>query len=222
MADPRSDPSMEDILASIKRIIADDKQMPLDRPPLPGLAPPPLSPPSYAGAPSTRPPAWPERPAPVSLDRLPPWPPRAEPTPSPESILELTDRAPEDMQPAAMPPEPVPPPLIPAQRTADRPRQPDISWTVPEEPAPAPPPAAAAPPPLAQPRRAAAPDPGSMPDIGSLIVNRTASGDNTIEGLVREMLRPMLRDWVDANLPAMVERLVQSEIKALMDREGGE
>ena len=35
----------------------------------------------------------------------------------------------------------------------------------------------------------------------------------TLEDLVREMLRPMLKTWLDDNLPAMVERLVRAEIE---------
>jgi cell pole-organizing protein PopZ len=35
----------------------------------------------------------------------------------------------------------------------------------------------------------------------------------TLEDLVREMLRPMLKSWLDDNLPAMVERLVRAEIE---------
>jgi len=35
----------------------------------------------------------------------------------------------------------------------------------------------------------------------------------TLEDLVREMLRPMLKTWLDDNLPAMVERLVRTEIE---------
>jgi cell pole-organizing protein PopZ len=35
----------------------------------------------------------------------------------------------------------------------------------------------------------------------------------TLEELVSEMLRPMLKAWLDENLPAMVERLVQAEIE---------
>lgn len=35
----------------------------------------------------------------------------------------------------------------------------------------------------------------------------------TLEDLVREMLRPMLKTWLDENLPNMVERLVRSEIE---------
>jgi cell pole-organizing protein PopZ len=36
---------------------------------------------------------------------------------------------------------------------------------------------------------------------------------HTLEDLVREMLRPMLKTWLDDNLPGMVERLVRAEIE---------
>jgi cell pole-organizing protein PopZ len=35
----------------------------------------------------------------------------------------------------------------------------------------------------------------------------------TLEDLVREMLRPMLKTWLDENLPSLVERLVRAEIE---------
>ena len=35
----------------------------------------------------------------------------------------------------------------------------------------------------------------------------------TLEDLVREMLRPMLKTWLDDNLPSLVERLVRAEIE---------
>jgi len=35
----------------------------------------------------------------------------------------------------------------------------------------------------------------------------------TLEDLVREMLRPMLKSWLDDNLPSMVERIIKSEIE---------
>ena len=43
----------------------------------------------------------------------------------------------------------------------------------------------------------------------------TVLGDNarTLEGLVREMLRPMLKSWLDDNLPGIVERVVRAEIE---------
>ena len=40
----------------------------------------------------------------------------------------------------------------------------------------------------------------------------------TIEQYVLEMLRPMLREWLDQNLPPMVERLVEREIEKLARR----
>jgi cell pole-organizing protein PopZ len=35
----------------------------------------------------------------------------------------------------------------------------------------------------------------------------------TLEDLVREMLRPMLKSWLDDNLPNLVERIVKAEIE---------
>jgi cell pole-organizing protein PopZ len=35
----------------------------------------------------------------------------------------------------------------------------------------------------------------------------------TLEDLVKEMLRPMLKAWIDDNLPNMVERIVRAEIE---------
>ncbi|KUO51925.1 MAG: hypothetical protein APF82_02925 [Sphingomonadales bacterium BRH_c42] len=48
-------------------------------------------------------------------------------------------------------------------------------------------------------------EPGARPQI-------VRSGETSLEGLVRDMLRPMLAEWLDANLPGMVERMVQAEI----------
>lgn len=47
--------------------------------------------------------------------------------------------------------------------------------------------------------------PGKQPQI-------VRSGETSLEGLVREMLRPMLAQWLDENLPGMVEDLVKAEI----------
>lgn len=40
----------------------------------------------------------------------------------------------------------------------------------------------------------------------------------TIEDLVKEILRPMLKDWLDQNLPSIVERLVRAEIERVARR----
>jgi cell pole-organizing protein PopZ len=43
---------------------------------------------------------------------------------------------------------------------------------------------------------------------------RACSG-TSVEGMVREMLKPMLAQWLDRNMPAIVERLVRAEIARL-------
>jgi len=48
-------------------------------------------------------------------------------------------------------------------------------------------------------------EPGAQPQI-------VRSGETSLEGMVREMLRPMLAEWLDKNLPGMVEKMVQTEI----------
>ena len=48
--------------------------------------------------------------------------------------------------------------------------------------------------------------------LSALIVRPEVHGTDTLEGLVREMLRPMLTEWLDANLPQVVEGLVSREI----------
>ena len=44
------------------------------------------------------------------------------------------------------------------------------------------------------------------------------SGEASLEGLTRELLRPMLAEWLEANLPAMVEQLVQAEIARIVGK----
>jgi cell pole-organizing protein PopZ len=43
-------------------------------------------------------------------------------------------------------------------------------------------------------------------------------GGATLEGIVREMLRPILREWLDRNLPYLIERLVKKEIDYMINR----
>lgn len=40
--------------------------------------------------------------------------------------------------------------------------------------------------------------------------------DRTLEDMVREFLRPLLKDWLDEHLPQLVERLVKDEIARLV------
>lgn len=49
--------------------------------------------------------------------------------------------------------------------------------------------------------------------FGSLATTILSENARTIEDLVREMLRPMLKAWLDDNLPGLVERMVRAEIE---------
>lgn len=48
-------------------------------------------------------------------------------------------------------------------------------------------------------------EPGARPQI-------VRSGETSLEGLTRELLRPILAEWLEKNLPGMVEQMVQAEI----------
>ncbi|MFC4291450.1 DUF2497 domain-containing protein [Sphingorhabdus arenilitoris] len=48
-------------------------------------------------------------------------------------------------------------------------------------------------------------EPGAAPQI-------VKSGETSLEGLVREMMKPMLKQWLDTNLPVIVESMVEREI----------
>ena len=56
-------------------------------------------------------------------------------------------------------------------------------------------------------------EPGARPQI-------VRSGETSLEGLVCEMLRPALAEWLDRNLPPMVERLVATEIARIAGKRG--
>ena len=49
--------------------------------------------------------------------------------------------------------------------------------------------------------------------FNSLAQTVLVQNSRTLDDLVREMLRPMLKAWLDDNLPNMVERLVRAEIE---------
>jgi cell pole-organizing protein PopZ len=48
-------------------------------------------------------------------------------------------------------------------------------------------------------------EPGAAPQV-------VRSGETSLEGLTRHLLRPMLKDWLDAHLPPIVEAMVEREI----------
>ena len=72
---------------------------------------------------------------------------------------------------------------------------------------------------LAEPTVAAAAESLShLRDIASEKRLSLGKGDMTIEAIVRETLRPYLKEWLDVNLPDIVERVVKKEIAHVMDR----
>jgi hypothetical protein len=217
------EPSMEEILASIRRIIADDDANKSATPPaVAGPAPrasglPPAPPPAAVANSQddidamlanldTATPAQPESdvldltesmaaPAPAANDG-----PVTFRTIDAASDVIFTDRA-------CDPPEP-------AVRIIEEPRRP-----VAQAPAPSP-----RPPPRLAPARASNPIP-DRPLISSSTVAavdsafnslaHTVIGQNarTLEDLVKEMLRPLLKSWLDDNLPGVVDRIVRAEIE---------
>lgn len=57
----------------------------------------------------------------------------------------------------------------------------------------------------------------SLEAMSKLVADEAARPDNssTIEQITKDLLRPMLKDWLDANLPALIEKLVQKELRRL-------
>lgn len=155
MGDVSAEPSMEDILSSIKRIISEENEP----------------------APKAK------RPGPRAV----PAPPPHVETDDEEEVLELSDPVPGPaIRATAIPPQAA------AQTSAQAAAQ-------------------SAPEPILS-RATADTTRSALDALSRLLVKPEPESDGTLEGLVREMLRPMLREWMDANLPNMVETLVAREI----------
>jgi cell pole-organizing protein PopZ len=66
-----------------------------------------------------------------------------------------------------------------------------------------------------------------LADLARAILDRRdiavdeAGRNMTLEGMVREMLKPLLREWLDRNLPYLIERLVKKEIDTMINRAEG-
>jgi uncharacterized protein len=56
-------------------------------------------------------------------------------------------------------------------------------------------------------------DPGVPPQI-------VRSGETSLEGLTRELLRPAIAEWLEHNLPPLVERMVAAEISRITGKRG--
>lgn len=192
---PAPDPSMDDILASIRRILDEE------------------------GTRGAAPPTDPFHDAAVPEPRLP----EADlPDAHPPDIFEL--------KPSMMLPDPdvgqagpipVPstmfaaPVAVPAAPAPERPPLPPMVLPTSE------PPPAEPLPTLVAPAAAAA----AAFSVGALV--RTLANERgtavsrsgpTIEDLVREEMRPLLKEWLDTHLPPLVERLVRAEIERVVSR----
>jgi uncharacterized protein len=174
---------MEEILASIRRIIADDdasKSPPKSENPMP---PPPT-------------PMAPPKPAPA------PRPVAATPPPV-EPVMQQDDLD-------AM--------LADVEKPDEKPDVLDLTEAMTAEPASVPPvtfESAPMPEPPVEPPRLISSSTGAAIDSAFNTLAHTVLVQNarTLEDLVREMLRPLLKTWLDDNLPGMVERLVRAEIE---------
>jgi uncharacterized protein len=235
------EPSMEEILASIRRIIADDEAKPGEKAAAPEAAaakPEPAKPAAMtnippsaipaaakaAAAKAAPPPAPPPPPAAAasnsqddidamlaSLDSATSEdeirPPQPEPEPEGE-VFELTD----DM---ALP-DPAPAPFHKVDPQDDleftemaaappEKRRPSRAYEAPAYDAPA-----AAPQAKIMSHSTASAVESAFHSLANTVLSNNA---RTLEDLVKEMLRPMLRSWLDDNLPGLVERIVKAEIE---------
>jgi len=67
---------------------------------------------------------------------------------------------------------------------------------------------------------------GSLAQLASAVARQETShagafmgtSTGTIEGFVAELMRPMLREWLDKNLPGLIDRMVRREIEKLVRR----
>jgi cell pole-organizing protein PopZ len=199
-----NEPSMEEILASIRRIIADDEPA---KAPAAAKAPEPTPAPPADETPKSQDdidallanfddepePAPPPPPPPPVVKAVPPPPPPPAPAREPE-IFELSraDAVPDHVG--------IIKPI--AQRA-------DIEFM---ERAPPPPPAAPAQP-SGQSLVSAETHAAVGAAFGSLANTMLSGNGRTVDDLVKDMLRPMLKNWLDDNLPQLVERLVRAEIE---------
>jgi cell pole-organizing protein PopZ len=211
------EPSMDEILSSIRQIIADDDASAVRKPATPPPAPP--SPPrSFAPVPPRPEPAAEPEPLALSAEQIlretaaadeksgtgvsfseliGSETPEPQVQPQPVGLVDPDDIA---FDPS---PEPVAP-LRPAP-TVERPRPAPVSNAAP----------------LPDPRLTSDMaeqllEPATQSVIGrsfsKLSSLSTVATNVTVEDIMRDLLRPMLKEWLDENLPAMVERMVEQEI----------
>lgn len=254
------EPSMEEILASIRRIIADDEAKPPApaSPPAPPpaaakpaeklAAPAPAAKPAMTDIPPSKIPAAVATAAKAATPPPPPPPPAPAPAannsqddidallagldetttaeevrpPHPDGdVFELTD---EMAVPTSPPTPPAPQPAAKVPEAAFQKVEPrddleftesGVSRSMHRPPAYEPPPQRPSAP-LAGPHQAILSQStvSAMESAFNTLANTVLSNNaRTLEDLVREMLRPMLKSWLDDNLPGLVERIVKAEIE---------
>jgi cell pole-organizing protein PopZ len=152
MGDVSAEPSMEDILSSIKRIIAEEGDVSA----------------SARARRAAKPAAAPDSPTEAEEEER-------------DEVLELSD--------------PVPTPRPDAKLTSQGRREQILS------------------------EQAAQASRGALESLSRLVVKPEVTGSDTLQGLVESMLRPMLRDWLDAHLPELVEKMVAREITRITGQE---
>jgi uncharacterized protein len=236
------EPSMEEILASIRRIIADDEAKPAEKPaaapapaaaaPAPAAPAPVPSKPAMKEIPPSAIPAAAAKPAPAPPPKPAPAPP---PPPAPAAVSNSQDdidamlagleeeTTPEDVRPPQPDadvfdltdemalPDPPPAPTRAAAFSKIEPQDDDLEFTEAKRQ------------PMPEPPALEMPMPGpilSRSTVGAVesafnTLAHTVLSNNarTLEDLVKEMLRPMLKSWLDDNLPGLVERIVKAEIE---------
>ena len=242
------EPSMEEILASIRRIIADDEAKPAgaEKAPSPTVAPKLEKP--AAAAPAVKAPVMNNIPpsaipaAQVAAAKAPPpakpAPPPAAPPPAAaapvsnsqddiDAMLAGLDEATSEVEIRPAAPEvevfeltdemAVPEAPQPSFHKVDP--QDDLEFTetaaaraVHRRPAFEPPPFESSAPPAQQilSRSTVSAVESAFNSLANTVLSNNA---RTLEDLVKEMLRPMLKSWLDDNLPGLVERIVKAEIE---------
>ena len=244
------EPSMEEILASIRRIIADDEAKPptAEKPSSPAVAAPAKPEKPAVAAPGAKAPvmndippsAVPAAQAAVAKPAAPPVKP-APPPAAPPAAAPAASNSQDDIDALlngldeATTPAEIRPPLpdgevfeltdemaLPDPQASFHKIEPenDLEFTetaapraVHRQPAFEPPllESPAAPPPQQILSRSTV---SAVESAFNTLANTVLSNNaRTLEDLVKEMLRPMLKSWLDDNLPGLVERIVKAEIE---------
>jgi cell pole-organizing protein PopZ len=231
------EPSMEEILASIRRIIADDEAKPAaaEKPATPVAAAPAkpekpaaAAPPAPAAKPAAAPPPAKPAPPPAAAKPAAPAPVVSNSQDDIDALLNGLDEAtsPEEIRPALPEAEvfeltdemavPAPPPQPSFQKVEP---EDDLEFTetaatraMQRPPMFEPPPleSPSAPPPPILSRSTVSAVESAFNTLAHTVLSNNA---RTLEDLVKEMLRPMLKSWLDDNLPGLVERIVKAEIE---------